>query len=499
MCRWAGVVAKSGGQNTDAVTDMKSLTIILLILMVPPLRTAQSERPNGRALAITNVTIIDGSGGPPTHDMTVVVVGDRITALGKTRRVPLPKGAGVIDGSGKFLIPGLWDMHAHTSYKDFLTLFVANGVTGIRDMGGTPQEFDLLSQWRREIANGTAIGPRIIAAGLFVDGALPNGRPGSLNVATADEAREAVNYLSEHGAEFVKVYSMLPRSAYFAIADQAKRRGLSFAGHVPASISATEASDAGQKTIEHLFRVLPACSTDQAKLDQEVMEATAKSGISDFVHAEIHSQIAALKSYDEGRAAELFSRFVKNQTWQTPTLIGWANLTEANDKLLAEDARLKYIHSDRRSAWRSQRPRLVRSLGEEFAVNRATLFQRQLATVGAMCRAGVKILAGTDSAGLYVYPGFSLHDELVLLVKAGLTPMQALQAATIEPANYLGLSASLGTVEKGKIADMVLLEANPLQDISNTQKIAAVILRGRLISKSDTREMYSKVEAGARQ
>ena len=479
------------------MVDLKSFTVLLLILILPPSLPTQSKPPTARGLAFTHVTVIDGSGGPPNQDMTVMILGDRITALGKTQSVSLPEGTSVIDGAGKFLIPGLWDMHAHTTYKDFLTLFVANGVTGIRDMGGTPQEFEWLAQWRQEIANGTTIGPRIIAAGLFVDGPLPIGRPSSLNVTTADEARQAVNYLKEHGADFVKVYSMLQRQTYFAIADEAKKKRLSFAGHVPASISATEASDAGQKAIEHLFRVFPACSTDEARLNQGVLEATAKKGISDFVHAEIHSQIASLNSYDEKRAAALFARFVRNQTWHVPTLIGWATLTEANDKLLTDDARLKYIPSDRKAAWKMQRPGLLRSLGGEFESNRSRLFQRQLETVGAMYRAGVRILAGTDSAGLYLYPGFSLHDELVLLVKAGLTSMQALQAATIDPAKYLGLSESLGTVEKGKIADMVLLEANPLEDISNTQKIAAVILRGRLISKSDIRAMYSRVESNA--
>jgi imidazolonepropionase-like amidohydrolase len=308
-----------------------------------------------------------------------------------------------------------------------------------------------------------------------------------------------VNYLKGHGADFVKVYSMLPRQAYFAIADEVKKSGMKFAGHVPASISATEASDAGQKTIEHLFRVLPACSTDEARLNQELAEATSRKGISDFVHAEIHSQIASLDSYETTRAAALFARFVMNQTWHVPTLIGWATLTEANDKLLTDDSRLKYIPADRKRAWSTQRPGLLRSLGQEFEANRARLFKRQLEIVGAMHRAGVRILPGTDSAGLYLYPGFSLHDELVLLVKAGLTPMQALQSATIDPAKYLGLSESHGTLEKGKIANMVLLEANPLADISNTQKIAAVVLRGKLMSRSDIQEIYSRIEANAGQ
>jgi imidazolonepropionase-like amidohydrolase len=479
------------------MVDARANTILLLILILTPSLPVQSRQPTAPGLAFTHVTLIDGLGGPPKQEMTVMILEDRITAIGKTQNVRPPKGIKVVDAAGKFLIPGLWDMHAHTTYKDFLMLFVANGVTGIRDMGGTPEEFNRLVQWRREIATGAAIGPHIVAAGLFVDGPLPIGRPNSLNVATADEARQAVRYLKEQGADFIKVYSMLPREAYFAIADEAKKSGLKFVGHVPASISALEASDAGQKTIEHLFRVLPAFSTDEAKLNQELMEVTSKKGISDFVHAEIHSQIASLDSYDMSRAAALFARFVRNQTWFDPTLIGWATLTETNDKLLTDDVRLKYIPTDRRTLWNTQRSGLLRSLGPEFETNRARLFKRHLEIVGAMQRAGVKVLAGTDSAGLYLSPGFSLHDELALLVKAGLTPMQALQAATIDPATFLGLSESLGSLEKGKIANMVLLEANPLVDIRNTQKIASVVLRGRLISKSDIQEMYSKVEANA--
>jgi hypothetical protein len=473
----------------------KTSGLILIYGLVAVLGVQSNQNPQQKALVLAHVTVMDATGAPAQPDMTVVISSNRITSIGQSGNVRVPTDAQVVDATGKFLIPGLWDMHGHTTYKEFLALFVANGITGVRDMGGSPNEFEMLSQWRRQIADGTLIGPRIIAAGIIVDGPKPTGRPDSINVANASQARQAVDSLKQRGANFVKVYSMLPPEAYFAIADEAKKQRFPFAGHVPASVSAVEASDAGQKSMEHVFGILPLCSTNGAELRKQMMAAIAKSGYSVFVQEEISAQVKALDTYDPKRASAVFSRFVKNGTWQVPTLVGWRSLADTSESHVVGDSRLKYIPPERRERWKATRAGFLRSLPGEYLANRESVFQKQRDFVGAMHRAGVKLMAGTDTAALYIYPGFSLHDELALLVKAGLTPMEALQAATRNPAEYLGVLTSLGTVQAGKIADLVLLEANPLEDIRNTQKINAVVLAGKLISKPELQEMLAKVQA----
>lgn len=469
--------------------------LILLAVLAQAVFGQPAPQSTREALVLTRVTVIDATGSPPSTDMTVILIGDRIAEIGKAGKLRAPKGARVIDCAGKFLIPGLWDMHVHTSFKEFLALFIANGVTSVRDMGGSPKEFEALQEWRKQIAEGSLTGPRVLAAGIHVDGPKTVSRPESINVESKEDARHAVETLRQRGADFVKVYTMLSREAYFAVADEAKRQGLSFAGHLPASVTATEGSDAGQKSMEHLFGILYACSSREEELRRAAVAAVAKSGIAVFVQEEIKAQIKTFDSYDPRKAEALFARFVRNGTRHVPTLVGWRSLAASGEADLNNDYRLKYIPLDRRESWQKQSAGFNKSLGPEYLANKDRLLEKQLDLVRAMHRAGVEIMAGTDTAALYIFPGFSLHDELMLLVKAGLTPMEALQCATRSPAKYFGLLDSLGTVERGKIADLVLLEANPLENIGNTQKISAVIVGGKMIGKQQLVETLSAVEA----
>jgi imidazolonepropionase-like amidohydrolase len=282
---------------------------------------------------------------------------------------------------------------------------------------------------------------------------------------------------------------MLPRDAYFALADEAKKQGLLFAGHVPFRVSVVEASDAGQQSMEHLFGIFAACSSKEPALRDEAITLIDKQGFPSFVRAEIQAEMRALDSYDDKKATALFARMAKNDTWQVPTLIGWRNLSSIDDHRFTHDVRLKYLSSEKQESWKKQRINFLTTLSAEYLKNREKLFQRQLELVRAMHRAGVGIMAGTDTATLYVIPGFSLHEELELLVKAGLSPMAALQAATRNPAKYFGKLDMFGTIETGKVADLVLLEANPLQDISHTQHIAGVMLNGKFLSKAELKTL----------
>ena len=471
-------------------------SILGLLLCVLPLAQSRHHAQNSqpKQLVLTHVTVIDATGAPANPDMTLVITGDRITELGKTPNVRVPKDAQVIDATGKFLIPGLWDMHVHWYLKEYLPLFIANGVTGARLMWGMPMH----QQWRKEIENGTLLGPRLVIASPIVDGPNPVW-PASVSVSNDREARQAVTKARQDGADFIKVYSRLTREAFFAIADETKKQGISFAGHVPQSVTAAEASDAGQKSIEHLTGVLTACSSREEELRKQTGAAGSKPPQGQLPNpaTQRQSNRLILETFSPEKAAALFARFNRNQTWQCPTLTVLRSAASLDDPNFRNDPRLKYMPPATRTQWDPAKDfRFKNRTAEDFELARL-VFKKQLELVGAMRRAGVEFLAGTDALNPYCFPGFSLHDELALLVNAGLTPMEALQAATLNPARFLGKERELGTVEKGKIADLVLLDANPLEDIRNTQEINAVILRGKLIAKSELQRMLATIETAA--
>lgn len=475
------------GEKT--VKRIRNIFFMLVLVTTLLAQTRQEPQP----IALIHVTVIDATGAAPEADMTVILSGDRISEIGKSGKVRIPKNARVIDARGKFLIPGLWDMHVHAWNRESLTLLVANGVIGVREMFGS---IDSIQGWRKQVEEGALVLPRMVAAGPIVDGPKPIW-PGSIAVGNEEEGRQAVTKVKNGGSDFVKVYSMLPREAYFAIADEAKKQGIPFAGHVPSQVKASEASDAGQKSIEHLTGILHACSTKEDELLKEITEAMRKPDASTLNYLrQLRAQNKTLlETYSEEKARALFARFVKNGTYQSPTLAVLRAITFISDPEFTSDARMKYISPSVKSYWQNSsfaRPRSA----ERVALDKQ-IFQKHLEIVGAMRKAGVEMLAGTDLGNPYVFPGFSLHDELALLVKAGLTPMEALQSATRNAARFLGKLNSTGTIEKGKMADLVLLDADPLADIANTQKIDSVIVGGRLIAKSELQKMMAEVEAAA--
>ena len=470
---------------------MLPLFLVSAALLLAQARQSTQSKP----LVFTHVTVIDATGAPAKPEMTAVITGDRITELGPTRRARVPKDAHVVDATGKFLIPSLWDMHVHWYGYDkaYLRLFVVNGVTGVRVMWGAPIHFE----WRKEIEEGTLLAPRMIISSTIVDGPKPV-FPGPIAVANEAEGRQAVIKVKQEGADFVKVYSLLPRKAYFAIADEAKKQGLPFAGHVPLSVSAGEASDAGQRSIEHLTGILDACSTREEELRKGFEDAFSHPPQGQTLPSPARTRPLTrmmLETFSPEKAAKLFRRLRRNHTWQCPTLTFARSGAFLNDPNFRNDPRLKYMPTQLRIQWDPSKDfRFRERTAEDFDLGRL-VFKKQVELVGMMHRAGVEFLAGTDVANPYCFPGFSLHDELVLLVQAGLTPMAALQAATLNPAHFLGKERELGTVEQGKIADLVLLEGNPLEDIRNSQRINAVVARGKLIPKAELEQLLATVEA----
>ncbi|MGB2866075.1 MAG: amidohydrolase family protein [Sedimentisphaerales bacterium] len=470
----------------------KALSFLLVCLVAVGLFAQQGDNSQQKVLAFTHVTVIDTTGAPAKPGMTVVIKGDRIAALGKTANLDVPQDAYVVDATGKFLIPGLWDMHIHPlNKKDYLALFIANGVTGVRVMRGEPVHH----KWRREISAGKLIGPRMVIASPFIDGPDPI-FSGSIIVSNEDEGRRAVRKVKKEGADLVKVFNDIPPDAYFAIADEAKKQGIPFAGHVPYLVSAAEASDAGQQSIEHCYFVLMACSSRSEEELKKKLKETLVTRPGSLPHVRARAKLWS-DTYSETKAAELFARFVKNSTWVCPTLMLGHSLSFRDEEYLANDPRLKYMPLSIKDSWKDD-VYVAWATGEGRADNKK-LCEKRLAIVGAMKREGVGLLAGMDTTYMaYCFPGFGLHDELALFVQAGLSPMEALRTATYNPAKFFGKLDSMGTIEQGKIADLVLLEANPLQDISNTQKIAAVVVGGKFYQKAALQKMLAQVEATAK-
>ncbi len=438
-------------------------------------------------LILENVTVIDATGAPPQPHRTVIVRNGKIDVITESAGGTGAKLSGThVDGTGKFLIPGLWDMHVHMVFGDWfprskevtLPLFIANGITGVRDMGG---ELEVLQQWRKEISAGTLIGPRMVISGPMLDGPEPR-FPSSIAIKTPEDGRRAVDDLKRHGADFIKLQSLIPRDAVFAIADEARKQGITFVGHVPDSVRASEASNAGQKSFEHLIGIFEGSSPLEGK----------------FI-AGTKTQHEFLSTYDPARAATLFALLAKNHTWQCPTLV-WergGNLIDQTD--FAHDIRAKYAPAYWKDVtWKRFTEEIVHDFNGDDLATRKRFVEKELEVVNEMHRAGIEFLAGTDTPpGVYVFPGFSLHEELQRFVAAGFTPMQALQTATLNPAKFLAMDDRLGTIEEGKLADLVLLDANPLDDIRNTQKIAAVIANGRYFSRADLDKLLAAAEQAA--
>jgi imidazolonepropionase-like amidohydrolase len=454
----------------------------VLCLLLAPCVFASAE-----PLVIERVTVIDATGRAAQPNMTVVVDGGRISAIRQSSKDKVPVRSVIIDGQGKFLIPGLWDMHVHEASEIRQTwsypLYVANGVVGVRDMWGPSNA----SAWRLQHAAYNKPAPTLYLGSPIIDGPKPV-FPGSVSVTTPSQGREAVDLYQARGSDFIKILHLLPRDAYFAIADEARKHDIPLAGHVPYSVTAAEASDAGQKSFEHLMGVAIGSSSQEQMLR---VEAPLTMG------DRARKDLRAFATYDASKAQSLFARFVRNGTWQCPTLTVLRSVSQLNDAQFVNDTRLKYVPRSLRLRWDPKNdPRFSKMTAEDQSALR-DVFREDLKLVGRMHAAGVGILAGTDTMNPYCFPGFSLHDELALLVEAGLSPMAAIQAATRDPALFMGRLDQRGTIERGKIADLVLLDRDPLADIHNTQSIRAVVLGGQLLSRTQLDKMLSYAETDA--
>ncbi len=458
--------------------------------LAPPQAATVTFSPFGSSpLAIANVTVIDVASGRKLPEMTVLIKDGRIEKIAASSAATVPANYSLIDGRGQFLLPGLWDMHMHIIGEPMLyfPLFLANGVTGIRYMGGTimPAEWRTLKE---KIAAGQIPGPRVYAGSPILDGPKP-AWPGSIAVADAEAGRRIAAEMKEQGAEFLKVYTFLPRDAYRAIAETANKLGIPFDGHVPMLVSIQEAIRSGQRCIEHLDGVLPAASKRCSEL-----EALQNAGDTQAL-VDSPAFKTMLEDYDESRAEELFVAMKERMVWQVPTLQVFHGLLlqrePGNSHPYPES---KYVSPVLRNFFGWQLPDQDQAKTQRERQYFAGWLSRAKRIVHRLQQLGVPLLAGTDTPYVNCVPGFSLHEELRLLVEAGLTPLQALQAATINPARFMGRTADLGAVESGKYADLVLLAADPLLDIANTKRITAVVHNGRLLTMEKIQALLSELE-----
>ncbi|MGH9858034.1 MAG: amidohydrolase family protein, partial [Acidobacteriota bacterium] len=343
-----------------------------------------------------------------------------------------------------------------------------NGVTGIRDAGG---DLDLIDLMRERIANGGLIGPEIFRAGPFVDGSKP-GIPNRFVIWNAEDAREVVAYLKRRGVDFIKTHTATPPDAYFALLDEARRRQLTVIGHIPMDVDPAEAIDAGQHSVEHVVTLF-----------EGPFQKLVKSG---------KSQEQAMNEFTDEYFTSLARRMVAKRTWFDPTLIAYWNRSFQWDVRARKDPNDRYITASAKEFWK-----FFPDLPPERKTLLAKAYERFSQIVTILHREGVRFLVGTDLGAKYSLPGFNVHDELDLLVKAGLSPKDALQAATRNCAESLGVLDRTGTVEQGKSADLVLLDADPLKQIRNSKRINAVIRKGRLFRRAELDAILDKAAAEA--
>jgi Imidazolonepropionase and related amidohydrolases len=419
-------------------------------------------------LRITDVTVVDVKTGALLASRDVDIQDGRITAVLPASSIPLRSGTRGVDGRGKYLIPGLWDCHIHLSWTtdSALPLLIALGITDVRDVGSS---FSQIEGWRARIAASGLVGPRIMRVGPILNGKEFNQyqfAPGS-----AEAARGAVRLLKWLGVDEIKVHRRMPRDWYFAVLDEARKKGLKVVGHIPMEVTPAEASNSGQYMIEHT---------------ETLFEGTFARDLSDL---QLPSAIRTWLATNQPET--LFATFVRNDTWVDPTLSGYLEVADLYDAKTPPDPRYRYVAQSERKIFSDQ----LRA--HPFSAEQVKALHEHMNLLVDVTRrmhqAGVRLVTGTDAAGARLV-GFSLQSELVDLVRAGLTPLEALQAATLNPAIAFGRTKDLGSVEPGKLADLVLLDANPLQKIENSQKVAAVIAAGQLYDRAAIKRLMKLSE-----
>lgn len=445
--------------------SVRVLLIALVILVATDISVASGQAAE-TVTAFVHVAVVPMDQERVLDDSTVLVVGNRIRELGPASAVVIPQGTTVIDGRGKYLMPGLADMHAHTWEEEDFSLLLANGITTIRNMFGGPTHL----RWKERIAAGELASPTIYTAGPIIDGNPPIW-PGAV-VENAAQARRTVSEQHAAGYDFLKVYTRLSREAYDAVIQEGKARGMSVAGHVPDSVGLSAALRSGIKSIEHL------------------------SGYEMLARKEIGpGEEASWARLDESQFVSVARETAKSGTWNCPTLVLFQHRIAPREpeylrKLLVRPE-MRYVSPDIVRSWYPENNYLKNSTPARAASSREKGDVMRKKLVKALHDAGARLLLGTDYGNPFVVPGFSLQLELRNFVDAGLSPFQAIRAGTSGAAEFMNAESEWGTVAAGRRADLILLQGNPLKDVSTISKPVGIMIRGKWYSEA---ELASELE-----
>jgi len=485
------------------LTILTGLAVALVVLLALLLNWPLPEMPRPGLtgdFVVRNVAIVDVVNDETVLRRDVVVRNGRIDSIGAGLPESGQRGLVVVDGTGKFLIPGLWDMHVHSlkiSPQFTHPLSIANGVTGVREMWGCPSLPDSfvacgedVERWRAGLRDHSHLAPRYIMRSSFAingEQGVPAAAPAFFRARNADEARALVAHHAADGVDLLKTYTNVSVAAYEALAAEASKRGLLVAGHLPVRVPLETVLAAGQHSVEHPRIFLFECYRD----------AAAFRALPDPLAAyTTDMQARFIDEHDPVRCARLMAAMAASGTWWTPTLQVLRMSALAGDAAFRNDPRLRYVpFMIRLALWGPDADRAVAHAAHASGRDvQAELYRLAMENVRQAHAAGVRIVAGTDAGDTYVFPGFAIHDELAELVRAGLTPADALRSATIDAARFSGKAMDYGSIEVGKVADMVMLDASPLTDIRNTGKIAGLFFNGQFLDRAALDELLAFAE-----
>jgi len=445
-------------------------------------------------IVLQNATVVNTRDGSLATGVSVITSGGKIQQV-TTRPITLNATATAVDASGKFIVPGFNDMHTHAlaTPGDFPVL-LANGVTGVREAGGSPAFIAAARQQNIDVAAGRADAPEI----LMVPGAIFAGQ-----APTEAAARQFVRDRKAEGADFIKLVAG-SRDVVLAMIDEAKLQATHVAGHLIVPLSALDASNAGWKSYEHLgagLTLLLDCSSDEATIRAEAIAnppPPAPNVVNPLAYAGNYRAAywrRLLNTYSEAKCSTLAQTLAKNGTWQPVTLIRLRTGHFGDDPAYTTDPNLRYVDKTRVALWRQTAQVFTSSITPESRATAQETYAQLLKITKLMKQNGVPMLAGSDLGGGWVIPGFSLHQEFRELAAAGLSPLEILQMTTLDAAQFLGRDATMGTVEAGKNADLVLLDANPIANVQNLDKVSGVMLKGRYYSRAALDKLLSDTAA----
>ncbi len=456
------------------------------------------------AFCIENITVIDPIYGLK-ENQTVVIKNGKIHRVVPTEELLLSRDNRIVDGTEKYLIPGLWDAHVHFSFMEelapsMLDLFLVHGVTSVRDTGG---DITFVNQWKQKSLDNPTGAPRVMVAGPLLDG-LPNVYDGSdpghpplsVGLGTVEDVQHQIQQLNSLGVDLLKAYEMLSPEQFTTVTEMARNNGLKVTGHVPLSMDVISASNAGLNSMEHMRNLELSCASNADELleQRRKMLFSGREDKGGVLRSRIHQaqRQIAIENYNEEKAIEVLDVLATNETWQIPTLTLSTSFTERPFTRPDVQQSFSYLPQSIEEEWKSNIT--------AFAATEVSAFQTEYAgwlrnMVGKIHEKGIDIMAGTDCPIFFLTPGRSLHQELEVLVEAGLPPLEALKTATYNPAKYFDMENELGSIKENQWADLVILDANPLQNIANTQRINAVIKQGNYIDRSSLDEILARLDS----